>query len=81
MHTHILSLSWIVQTDVGIIALSDCNTDMSLRGIYESVDSNLKNVVLDMTDLDARVLSRWSVREQSPKPGGQKDVKTNTNVL
>lgn len=59
-------------TEVGIIASFDCNTDMSLRGIYESVDSNLKNVVLDMTDLDARVLSRWSVREQRPKPEGHK---------
>lgn len=79
MHRHILSLSWIVLTEVGIkLASFDCNTDTSLSGIYES---NLKNVVLDMTDLDARVLSRWSVTEQRLKPGGQKDVKTNMNAL
>jgi len=54
---------------------------MSLSGIYEPEDSNLKNVVLDMTDLDARVLSCWSVREQRLKPASQKEVKRNINFL
>lgn len=54
---------------------------MSLSGIYESGVSNLKNVVLDVTDLDASVLRRWSVREQRLKPGGQKEIKRLTDFL
>lgn len=82
MYRHILSLSRIVMTEKGIrVARFDCNTDMSLSGICESVDSNLKNVVLDMTDLDARVLSCRSVWEQRLKPAGQKEEKRNKNFL